>query len=147
MGLTYNGTSIQTANIHLELAQGFGTASVRGRDSIAPGTPGRFARNRVASVRSIPLHGWVQGTGSTLLARQQSWLTAREALDALMDPTLAARNLVASAPEMGLAAAATRTISARVVNELSGPIQGGTTFQRVTFDLEAVGNPPDWTAA
>ena len=144
MGLTYRGTSVQTANIHLDIITGYAEpASVRGVDTIIPGLAGRVVRDRVKDVRTIELRGWVLGTGATEVLQQQSWRTNTDALMALMDRTLAAGALVLTPPTLGLAAGS-KTINARCVNVMPGEIHGSI-FQRWAIELVAVGSPPDWT--
>lgn len=143
MGLTFRGTDIQTANIFLDVAEGyFEPADVRGSDAVIPGLTGRFALNRIKDHRSLQLVGWVEGTGATLVAQQQSWHTSTLALMALMDRSLAAGSLVLTPPTLGLSAGS-KTISARCVNLIPGPVIASR-FQRWSIELEAVGNPPDW---
>lgn len=144
MGLTYRGTDLHTANIHLDVHKGYAEpADVRGEDGIILGAAGRFVRPRVKDHRIIELRGWVQGTGASLTAQQQSWRTNTDALMALLDMTLSPGALVLSAPDLGLAAGS-KSINARCINVLPGPIEGGSVFQRWTIQLEAVDNPPDW---
>lgn len=59
---TYRGTDVSTAELCLDLYQGWGTLEARGADAA--------------------------DDGATLEERQASFLVARETLDALMDPSL-----------------------------------------------------------
>lgn len=145
MGLTYRGTSIQTANIHLDVFSGYAEpARVRGEDGIIIGQPGRFLRPRVKDYRIVELRGWVQGTGATLVLKQQSWRASTDTLMALMDYTLGVGNLVATPPALGLPSGS-KTLSCRCRNVLPGNIEGGSVFQRWTIELECIANPPEWT--
>lgn len=146
MGMTFRSTNVDTDNIHLELYKGWGGLEVRGKHVVIPSKEGQTEMPVVKHERIIPVRGWVKGTGATLEEQQQSWLVARDALDVLMDPSLASGELVVTAPDMGLSGSASRSISAYVNNEVAGPIEGGTVFQRVTYELVCIADPPDWIA-
>lgn len=112
MGLTYRGTDLHTANIHLDVHKGYAEpADVRGEDGIILGAAGRFVRPRVKDHRIIELRGWVQGTGATLTDQQQSWRTNTDALMALLDMTLSPGSLVLSDPDLGLPPSAATTLA------------------------------------
>lgn len=146
MGMTYRGTDIQTANIHLDLVRGYAEPpEVRGEDDIIPGAAGRQEQSRQKDRRVIRLEGWVKGTGATLLDRQKSWRIATDALLALMSFTLSSGTLTINNNYLGLADTVSKSISCKCINVLGGPIQSGGTFQRWSFDLECVASPPDWT--
>jgi len=143
MGMTYRAVDVQTDNIFLDLIRGYSEPpEVRGSDDIVPGADGREEGAWEADHRRIILEGWVKGTGATLTDRQQSWRTNTDALTALMDRTASPGALVITAPYLGLAAG-TKTINARCVNVVPGPIQSAMTFQRWSFELIAI--TPVWT--
>lgn len=145
MGMTYRGTDVQTANIFLDLIRGYAEPpEARGADDVVPGATGRSQGTWAKDTRRIILEGWVQGTGATEAAQQQSWRTSTDALMALMDHTLSAGALVITAPYLGLASGS-KTIQAKCVNVVPGPIQAGMTFQRWSFELVSIASPPDWT--
>lgn len=150
--LTFGGTDIREATartaggIFLDLVSGFdGVAEVRGSDIVVPGTPGRTPLSRVKDRRLIELRGWVLGGPDTaaLGTRQQDYRANIVTLQTLFDPDDAAKSLVVTAPYLGLAAG-TKTITARYLNALWDVVVAGI-FCRVSVQLEAVGNPPDWT--
>ena len=150
--LTFDGTDIREATaptaggLFFDIVAGFrGIAEVRGSDRILPGKAGRTARSRVKDRRVIRLHGYIHGgpTSGSLVTRQQDFLANVVVAQALFDPDDAAKDLVATDPYMGLSAAATSTISARVLNVIEGREQMGV-YQEWDVVLEAVGDPPDW---
>ena len=142
MGMTYRATDVQTANIFLDLIRGYGEPpDVRGEDDVVPGAAGREEGDWEADRLRILLEGWVKGTGATLVAQQQSWRTSTDALMALMNRAASPGALVITAPYYGLAAGS-KTIQARCVNVVPGPIQAAMTFQRWSFELVAI--DPEW---
>jgi hypothetical protein len=144
MGLTYRTTDIQTANIYLDIVSGFfEPPTVRGEDDLVFRAAGRDEMPRRADVRPIRLEGYGRGTGSTELARQQSWYAATSALMDLMDRTLASGPIVVTPPYLGLPSGS-KTIDARAVNAVGGPVLSCMTYQRWSFDLECVDSPPEW---
>lgn len=145
MGLSYRGTDVQTANIHLDIVSGyFDHALVRGEDDVIPGASGRREQPRQKDRRIVRVEGWVKGTGATLADRQASFHTHMTTLMDLLDRSLASGNLVVSANTMGLAAG-TKTLSCKCINHILGKPEAGYTFQRISADLESIASPPDWT--
>lgn len=118
-------------------------AKVRGKDSIAPGQEGRYARNRQRDTWIVTLDGWVKGVGSTKEERQQSFFQTMETIMTALDAT-APGNLVLDGPDYGLPSGETRTISARPLNIVLGKMESSWTFQKFSADLEAV---QDWDIA
>jgi len=143
MGMTYRGTNIQTANIAMHLLRGYAEPpEVRGQDDVVPGAEGLEEGAWEADHRRLLIEGWVKGTGATLTAQQQSWRANTDSLLALMDRAASPGALVISAPYLGLSAG-TKTIQARCVNVVPGPIQAAMTLQHWSFELIAL--DPDWT--
>ena len=149
--LTFGGTDIKvstartTGGIYLDVVSGFdGVAEARGVDITIPGRPGRTPLSRVKHRRLIELRGYVNGdpTQATLALRQQSYRTHIATLQGLMDPDDAAKSLVVTTPYLGLPSG-TKTISARYLDAIWDVVVAGF-FCRVSIQLEAVGNPPDW---
>ena len=149
--LTFGGTDIKVSTaataggIYLDITGGFDdVAEVRGTDVIVPGRAGRTPLSRVKDRRLIELTGYVNGNpgAASLALRQQSYRTHIVTLQALFAPTDAAKSLVVTTPYLGLAAG-TKTISARYLNAIWDVVVAGF-FCRVSCQLEAVGNPPDW---
>ena len=150
--LTFDGTDIKEATartaggIYLDVVQGFdGFANVRGTDIVIPGRAGRTPLSRVADQRLIELSGYIHGgpDSDTLVARQQDYRANVVVFQGLFDPTDAAKSLVVTTPYLGLPSG-TKTIAARTLNVIWGPVEGGGIFCRVSVMLEAVANPPDW---
>lgn len=143
-GATYKSADIQSATLFLDIASSlYEPADHRGGDDTLAGRPGRYRRNRVADVRRISLVGWTRGVGADLAERQQSWADAEALLGGLLDPDVVG-NLVAISPYLGLAGG-TATIAAYPSNWIPGLPQAAMTYRRWTIELEAVGNPPDWS--
>lgn len=144
-GLTYRTADIQRPDLFFDvMSSPYEPADFRGRDDIAIGRRGRVRRNRLADRRIIPLRGWTRGIGTTLLERRESWNDAEADLLALLDPSMDPGALVVLAPYLGLLSGSL-TIEAIGLNWIPGDVIGSMTFRRWTVDLEAVGNPPDWT--
>ena len=143
MSLTFRGTSLQTANIWLDVVRGYNEpADVDGKDDVIPQASGMEQGLWTRRSRRITFEGWVEGTGATELLRQQSWRTATDALKSLMDHTLAPGAVVLGAPDHGITG--TKTINAKCLNAMPGPIQNTWTFQRWSFELVSIGSPPEW---
>ena len=142
--LTFDGTDIHDrAGIFLDITSGFDdVAEVRGTDVIVPGRAGRTPLSRVKDRRLIELTGYVLGTGATLVLQQQAYRAKIVILQALIAPTGAAKSLVVTTPYMGLPSGS-KTISARYLNAIWDVVVAEY-FCRVSIQLEAVGNPPDW---
>lgn len=149
--LTFNSTDIKvstartTGGIYLDIVSGYdGVAEARGTDIVIPGRSGRTPLSRVKDRRLIELRGYVNGdpTAATLALRQQSYRTHVATLQGLIDSDDAAKSLVVTAPYLGLTSGS-KTISARYLNSVWDVVVAGF-FCRVSVQLEAVGNPPDW---
>jgi hypothetical protein len=149
--LTFDGTDIKEATartaggIYLDVVSGFdGVADVRGTDIVIPGRPGRTPLNRVADRRLIELRGYIHGgpDTDTLVNRQIDYRANVVVFQGLFDPTDAAKALVVTTPYLGLPSGS-KSISARFLNAIWAEVVGGF-FCRVSVQLEAVGNPPDW---
>jgi hypothetical protein len=144
-GLTYRAVDIQRPDLFLDvLSSPYEPADYRGRDDIALGRPGRVRRNRLADRRVIRLNGWTRGIGTTIEERRESWNDAEAELLALLDPSMAPGDLTVLAPYLGLVGGSL-TIEAVGLNWLAGDVLGSMSFRRWSIELEAVGNPPDWT--
>jgi hypothetical protein len=149
--LTFGGTDIKvaaartTGGIYLDIVSGYDdVAEARGTDIVIPGRPGLTPLSRVKHRRLIELRGYVNGdpTTATLALRQQSYRTHVATLQGLIDSDDAAKSLVVTTPYLGLPSGS-KTISARYVNAIWDVVVAGY-FCRVSVQLEAVGNPPDW---
>ena len=142
----------QTLNIHLDLV-GYGeSARVRGEDVVIPGLAGRVYMARVKDVYRFVLEGYVQGTGDDPDERAESWRENTDLLMAVMDFSLAP-GAVEVGPEpparfpnassyLGLTAE--RTLDARCVSMVRGPIRYHMAFQSWSFEMECVDSPPEW---
>lgn len=144
--VTFRGVELQGANFCLDIVRGLHEpADVRGKDSIAPGREGRYARNRVKDTRKILLEGQVRGLGTTATERQQSLHETLQTIMAVMERDLAPGELAVDGGDYGLPPGETWTIDARCVNAIGGPIRSGWSFQEWSIELESV--DPDWTIA
>lgn len=155
--LRVRGTDVQTLNIHLDLI-GYGEPfQVRGRDVLIPGAEGMYvpANSREAERYRFTLDGFVQGTGDDRDERALSWRENTDALMALMDLSLdpgvvevgpgAPERFPDSAPYLGLLA--DKTINARCVSFVRGPVQAHMSFQTWSFEMENVESPLGWQDA
>ena len=149
--LTFGGTDIKVSTartgggIYLDVVSGFdGVAEVRGTDIVIPGRPGLTPLSRVKHRRLIELRGYVYGNpgAASFAAQQQDYRTHVTTLQGLIDPDDAAKSLVVTTPYLGLAAGS-KSINARFLNAIWDVVEMGV-FCRVSIQLEAVGNPPDW---
>ena len=149
--LTFGGTDIKVSTartaggIYLDVVSGFdGVAAVRGTDIVIPGRAGRTPLSRVKDHRLIELRGYINGNpgAASLALRQQNYRSHVVTWQGLFDSDDAAKALVATAPYLGLAAGS-KTISARFLDAIWDTVVGEF-FCRVSVQLEAVGNPPDW---
>ena len=147
MGLSIRGVDVQTQKIWLDVASGFYDGmEVRGQDVLIPGRPGLYPTAREANRRLIRLEGYVVGQGSTEAERTADWYQSTLDLMAAVDIELMPGNVVITTPYLGLPSGSA-TIAARTVNLISGPPQSCMSYQTWSIELEAVGNPPDWTFA
>ena len=143
-GLTYKSADIQKETLFLDLMDSlFEPADHRGADDVLPGLPGRYRRNRVPDVRKLRLNGWTRGVGTDEEERQQSWADAEAELGSLLDPDVSG-DLIALAPYLGLNGGGA-SIEAYPLNWIAGVPKAHMTFRLWTVELEAVGNPPDWS--
>lgn len=146
--LKVRSTDVQTLAIHLDLV-GYGEpAQVRGRDVLIPGLPGLYvpAGSREKNLIRFTLQGYVQGLGVGPDERALSWREETDVLMALMDfsldpgtvevgPAAPARFPDAS-PYLGLTG--DKSIEARCVSMVHGPLQHHMSYQSWSFEMEAV---------
>lgn len=142
----------QSRNIHLDVV-GYGEpAQVVGRDSTPPGRPGRFVRNRRKDAYRFTLEGFVEGFGDDRDESALDWRVNFDQLMAVMDfsldpgpieigPDPPAR-FPDAAPYLGLTVE--RTLDARCVSIVRGPVRAHMSFQNLSFEMECVDNPPGW---
>lgn len=143
MSLSFRSVELQGDHFCLDIVRGLHEpAEVRGKDSVAPGRIGRYARNRIKDVRKILIEGYIRGVGSTLDERRESWHDTTATIMAAMERDLAAGVLAVDGGTYGLPAGETWTINARCVNAIGGPIRSTWTFQEWSIELESV--DPDW---
>lgn len=148
--LKLDGTDLRPTDgtMKLDLIAGFWEPpNARGEDDVIPEASGRDEGVWIKDHRTIKLHGYVKGTGSTLVARQQSFQSTMTTLMGKLDTTASPAALVVSGPYMGLATSpstVTKSINVRCVNVVVGPITG---LYHATVDVELVSidSPPDWT--
>lgn len=144
----------QTLNIHLDLVGYNESARVRGEDVVIPGLAGRVVMNRVKDIYRFNLEGYVQGTGDDPDERALSWRINTDALMAVMDLSLAPgavevgpeapERFPDSSPYLGLAGE--KTLDARCVSMVRGPLHHHMSFQSWSFEMECVDSPPEWVA-
>jgi hypothetical protein len=144
LGATYDGTPLLAfasgrLRLIIRLIRGLDESpTVRGEDTVVPGTPGKVPRARVWESRTIELEGEIIGTGADLAAELADIRAALESFRSLFDPTDDPKVLVIELEDGG-----TATISARTVNlALSDDVEIGPTWRRVNIELEAVEG--DW---
>jgi hypothetical protein len=150
--LTVRALDCQSRNIHLDLV-GYGeSARVRGEDVIIPGLAGRTPMNRVKDVYRFVLEGYVEGTGDDPDERTVSWRTNTDLLMAVMDFSLAPgavevgpappERFPDASPYLGLTG--DKTLDARCVSMVRGPLLRHMSFQSWSFEMECVDSPPEW---
>lgn len=153
--LTVRSLDCQSDNIHLDLV-GYGESpSVRGEDDVIPRASGRDVMARREDVLRFRLEGFVQGTGEDRDERATSWRTATDSLMAVMQFVLDPGEVVVgpaaparfpdAAPYIGLAG--NRSLMARCVSMVRGPVQHHMSFQSWSFEMECVESPPAWQDA
>jgi hypothetical protein len=148
-GLTFRAVDLQNADtpgeaeIWFDIQNRFEPAEVRGDDLIIPQKHGRTYMDRYQDRYVADLRGFVRGLGNTEVERQQAWRAATTALLAVMDLTLGPGTLSIVAPYQGLAAGS-ESIQAFCVNAVPGPVLNRESFQRWSFQLQAIGDPPEW---
>lgn len=138
-----NGNDPYSATIWLDLWNPFEPAEVSGEDLVIPERPGMDAMTRVKVRRVLDLRGHVRGIGGNAAERSESFYAASEALRAVMDFDLDPGPLQWLSPYLGLPAGS-QSIQARAVDAVPGPIVNSMSFQRWSFRLLAIGNPPEW---
>lgn len=141
IGLTYDGTDLQTSDlqIFLEIVHGLNeTPSVRGIDVVVPGLAGRIEGNRINDVLVITLEGLIRAdpAETTTAGAQESYRDNCQAVRALFAPDRLRADLVATLED-----GTTLTISARPMPGMiwSEPIKSE--VAQVSIELEAYG---DW---
>ena len=155
--LRVRGTDVQTLNIHLDLL-GYGDPfQVRGRAVLVPGAPGLFVPPGTyeGDRYRFTLDGYVEGTGQTRDERALSWRSATDVLLALMDLSLdpgavevgpaAPARFPNASPYLGLTG--DKTINARCVSFVRGPVRRHMSFQSWSFEMENVEDPLGWQDA
>jgi hypothetical protein len=143
-----NGDEPEEATIWLDLAVGyFDPAEVRGEDDIIPGASGREAGQWQRDIRRLQMPGFVRGIGGNQDERSASWHDATVALMAVMqlygDPV----PIEVDGPYLGIPTGTTRTLNARCVRVIPGPVQNLMSFQPWSFELECIDSPPEWADA
>lgn len=139
VGLTYDGTDVQDADLglFLEIVKGLNeTPEVRGTDTTVPGLDGRIPRNRVTDRLAIELRGMLMATGMDESAQRSDFATMRQQVRMLFDPTKMPADLVAELED-----GSTATISARPLPTLLWR-QGPPGYAELSVELESV--DPDW---
>ena len=137
------GLSGEDDDICLDLIEGFLIPpAVRGRDWVVPRLDGRTEGNRRKDVISLPLAGFIRGSGGTTDERREDFLVNLTACMAVLEPSLASGTLKLSQGYLGLPTGSEATIQARVRNAAPGRIRSGQAFQLWTFELEAL--TPEW---
>jgi hypothetical protein len=138
--IVYRNTELRnftTTDRWFEVVEGlWGGIQTRGEDVIIPSASGRWARNRIADLRVVRLHGFVFGTTEAL--HRTNMNTVMTALDVTADPA----NLVIHTPLYGVPSG-TRTISARVVDVRI--VAMAPMVSEIDAELHAIASPPNWT--
>lgn len=153
--LTYRSVDLQTTSIHLDLRSGlYEPATVRGEDDVVPGAAGRDVGARRKDTRRIILEGHIRGQGGTRDERAEDYRVSADALAAILDRSLDPGELSVgpiapdlfpdAAPYLGLTES--RSLNARVVNVISGPVLAHMSYQTLSVELECVDSPPEWVA-
>ena len=103
-------------------------------------------------MRRIILEGHVRGQGGTRDERALSFRTSSDALAAIFDRSLdpgilevdedAPAQFPDAAPYLGLTTS--RSLTARVVNVITGPVLAHMSYQTYSVELECVDSPPEW---
>lgn len=138
-----NGDTPGESTIWMDLWNPFEPAEVRGDDLVIPEKAGMTPMTKIKHRRLIELRGHVKGLGLTAAERSASFYSASEALRAVMDFDLAPGTLQWLAPYLGLPSGS-QSISCRAVDGIGGEVTNRMSFQRWTFRLVAVGDPPEW---
>lgn len=135
--LTYRGVELRdlTNGKWFHIVGGpHGGLKVKGEDPGIPGKRGRWAGDRLADVRVVPLHGKVLAT------TEANYRALRDALDAIFDPELDAGDLVVGSDYPGMSG--TLTIAVRFVNYI---VKEPVDHYLAELDVELVTtDDPDW---
>lgn len=144
--VTFRDVELQGEGFCLDIVKGLHEPSaVRGKDSIAPGQDGRYARNRKRDVRRILLEGYIRGVGTSLSERRESFHSTVVAVMAAMDRSLAPGVLSVDGGDYGIPSGEEWTINARCINVMGGPMLSQWTAQEFSIELESV--DPEWVIA
>lgn len=139
------GLSGEDPDICIDLIQGYQLLpSVRGRDWIVPRLAGRQQGNRRKDLLTIPLAGFVRGSGATAQERREDFDANLTALMVVMEPNLTPGTLRLSDGYLGLPAGSEATIEARCKNGAPGKVESYNLmiYQLWTFELESL--DPEW---
>jgi hypothetical protein len=141
VGLTYDGTDLQPADLsfHLQIVKGLNeTPQVRGIDVTVPALAGRVEANRINDVLPIVLEGFCRADPATTTqaTARSSYRDKVQVLRALFSPTRARANLVASLEDGTTITISARPLPGMIWNELVL-----SEFALVSIELEGVG---DW---
>ncbi len=142
MSIVFAGIDLNdpTLGTKLQLTQGYPSfVSVRGKDYIVPGRRGRVAMPRVADVTSLLIEGYLFADNF------DDYRDLADTMAGLFNPELDAQVLSLSDGYLGIPVGITKTINARVLNVVLGPLLGGGTFRHWSIELESV--DPDWADA
>lgn len=140
-----NGDTPGEASIWLDIWNPFEPAEARGDDLVIPEKAGMTAMTFVKHRRIIELRGFVKGIGDDADARSASFYAASDALRDVMDADLAPGQVQWIAPYLGLPSGSLY-LDARCVDAIGGEITNRMSFQRWTFRLRCVDDPPEWAA-
>lgn len=140
-----DGDDPSEAGIWLDLINPFEPAEVRGAgdDFVIPQKPGMTPMDKYKHRRVLELRGHVRGLGEDLDERAASFYSLSEDLRAVMDMDLDPGTLEWVSPYLGLPSGS-QTIEARCIDATPGPILNRMSFQRWSFRLISVSNPPEW---
>ena len=139
-----NATTPELATIWLDIWNPFEPSEVRGDDLVIPEKSGQTPMTKIKHRRIIELRGHVNGIGGSQSERSESFWSASEALRDVMDFDLAPGTLQWLSPYLGLPSGS-QSLQARAVDAIPGPITNRMSFQRWTFRLVCVDDPPEWT--
>lgn len=139
-----NGETPDLATIWLDLINPFGPADVRREHLVIPQKHGQQVMAGYKHRRTPELRGFVRGVGSTPTERRESFRDASEALEAVLDLTLAPGTLLALAPYLGLPAGSQSSIECMTLDAVPGTINSMQSHQRWSITLLCVSNPPEW---
>lgn len=115
---TWRAVSFTTSDLRiaLRITRGINELpSVRGRDTIIPGLPGRVPRNRIGDVLTIEADGFVMGSGANEQAQRDDFRDIVTLIRGLMDPTDTPGEIVATLED-----GTTQSITARAIDIIWG---------------------------